>query len=157
MSTLSTLKHQNIVQYKCAWQESPLKRCQEELEENLGVRESRASVKKCNFFGDDEDNTMKMKIEEEETISMFYIAMELCKPETLADRLSLENPYLHTLSQNEAFRIFDQIVDGMIYVHEVKKLVGYINLRSTIVIHGVHLLFFHRYIEIWNRPIYSFQ
>ncbi len=46
-----------------------------------------------------------------------YIVMELCKPETLKDRLEPDYRNQNELNRLEALRIFYQIVRGLSYVH----------------------------------------
>ena len=54
-------------------------------------------------------------IEKEIPTTYFYFVMELCKPESLRDRL-----IQRSIDRHQAWAIFDQIVKGIEYIHSQK-------------------------------------
>lgn len=72
----------------------------------------------------DQDAIVREFIQSEtERKPMAYIIMELCKTKTLKDRLVPEYLKTRGLERTEALRIFSQIVEGIIYLHD-RKLVS---------------------------------
>lgn len=65
----------------------------------------------------DQKNSSIERHEKDIPPTYFYFVMELCQPESLRDRL-----IQHTIDRQQAWLIFDQIVQGIEYIHS-KKLV----------------------------------
>ncbi|UJR38773.1 hypothetical protein I4U23_031438 [Adineta vaga] len=79
--------------------------------------------KSSNTSSDADEEQQKEPIESNvERKPVAYIIMELCKSETLKDRLVPEYLMNNGLERIEALRIFSQIVEGIIYLHE-KRLI----------------------------------
>lgn len=66
----------------------------------------------------------RKSLEKETPTTYFYFVMELCRPETLKDRL-----IQRTVSRAEAWSIFDQIVHGIEYIHSQKLVKETIELK----------------------------
>ncbi len=66
-----------------------------------------------------------------------YIAMELCRPETLADRLALDYRKNNELNRIDALSIFYQIVRGLRYVHEKNMVYGLVRISFAFSLHTV--------------------
>jgi serine/threonine protein kinase len=67
---------------------------------------------------DDEDKVIsKSSIEEDCPTSYFYFVMELCQSESLRDRLTKQ-----TINQSQGWLIFDQIIQGIEYIHSQKLI-----------------------------------
>lgn len=73
-----------------------------------------------------------------------YIVMELCRSETLADRLASEYRKNNELNRIEALSIFYQIVRGLRYMHEKNMVCG---LIRNLFAFSLHVVFSFRFTE----------